>query len=372
MELRVRFRSQAMERKVTLVAPDDGRPVVLWDDVRYLLEYYYGLHRGSTRAVHQSYIAGMFASVFQCSGGWRDEHRLMSLDHIAPGSSLVLYRRTMPAALTRYVPMRFTTKERAEEEEEKEEDKKENENDEDALLQQVMVTTPFASSSVPAKKKARHPGDYELNSRGHPLPGDTYTCDECGVTADHFRVDCPRYVCGDDEVQPKPKKKRPATGIPVAKATPVVLVAEKKKHVVVVKKGLFDFEQWLAEQDAAEEEKDGGRCVKKLQSMCTHWLRGLCQKKPRECEYIHQYNVDLMPICSFFLHKTCGKGDECAFRHVLPPSSRNVKPCLAYAMGFCERGAQCDQPHVKRTVPSRADFGVDNDILFEFFVKTMV
>jgi cleavage and polyadenylation specificity factor subunit 4 len=105
----------------------------------------------------------------------------------------------------------------------------------------------------------------------------------------------------------------------------------------------------------------------KLRSMCTHWLRGLCQKE-WSCEYLHQYNVDTMPICKFFLHSKCEHGQECVFRHVLPPSTLLTNPCLDFALGFCAQGPTCSQQHLKRAVPSRADFATSKDI-FEIFIK---
>lgn len=105
----------------------------------------------------------------------------------------------------------------------------------------------------------------------------------------------------------------------------------------------------------------------KLRSMCTHWLRGLCQKE-WSCEYLHQYSVDTMPICKFFLHSTCEHGQECVFRHVLPPSTLTTNPCLDYSLGFCAKGTTCNQQHLKRAEPSRADFAGRKEI-FELFIN---
>jgi len=141
----------------------------------------------------------------------------------------------------------------------------------------------------------------------------------------------------------------------------------------------FDFQPWLDRSDAAAAAAEAevwrrtathGR--PRLQSMCTHWLRGLCSKG-RACEYQHVFNAASMPICKFFLHSVCMNGDECAFKHVLPPSSRRVHPCVAYALGFCARGTSaCPFQHVKRETPCRADFveagGDGTATAFDLFV----
>lgn len=71
-------------------------------------------------------------------------------------------------------------------------------------------------------------------------------------------------------------------------------------------------------------------------TVCKHWLRGLC-KKGDNCQYLHEYNLRKMPVCSFFsTHGACNSGDECQFLHLDP--SRTVKECVWYARGFCKLG----------------------------------
>jgi cleavage and polyadenylation specificity factor subunit 4 len=144
--------------------------------------------------------------------------------------------------------------------------------------------------------------------------------------------------------------------------------------VVVVE---FDFEAHLTHRDAAEDDvrrRTALPATHKLQSMCTHWLRGLCSKG-WACEYQHVFNSASMPICKFFLHSVCSNGDECAFKHVLPPSAsrRGLRPCCpAYALGFCAAGAAaCSFQHIKREEPCRGDF-VDfpkGEGAFDVFVR---
>jgi hypothetical protein len=153
----------------------------------------------------------------------------------------------------------------------------------------------------------------------------------------------------------------------------------------------FDFEDFLARADDAEDARKqrfygaNPAARRKLQSMCTHWLRGLCQKD-LACEYLHRYNTDAMPICKFFLHGTCVNAEECAYKHTLPPSAGRAFPCLDYALGFCARGGgggvrgtgnarggggggACPFQHLKREAPSRADFE-GQDALFEALLRT--
>ena len=144
----------------------------------------------------------------------------------------------------------------------------------------------------------------------------------------------------------------------------------------------FDFEAQLARRDAVEDDvrrRTALPATRRLQSMCTHWLRGLCSKG-WACEYQHVFNSASMPICKFFLHSVCSNGDECAFQHVLPPSSsrRGARPCCpAYALGFCPTGsAACCFQHVKREEPCRGDFvefpttaTATGESAFEVFVR---
>ena len=485
----VRRTPSAMTTKIQLKDPDDGLPVVTWDDVRYLLEFHFGLHRANVRPVHQSFLTGMLLSVFQINGYiWDNDHRLMSMDHIHPDDAIVLCRKPMAAVLSRYVPFRFLPKTGAdiegnsitrasiegnsitrasiegtsitrasiegtsitrssnthEMEETKDVVVAPKPETEDEMLQQIMVSSPFEGTrvtKVQRKDTKKHPSDYEYNELKQPRPAATYVCDECAVAGHHFRMDCHLYkdtYTKDGDAMKRPTKISVAHGIPkrflqivAANDTPnssvlrlstgelvsdrrvevppdrhvevppdrrvevppdrrVEFVSDrellpdtrlqaqgtvmsKRKYDDMCGRLWFDFEDYVLDQEAKQKRAEDEFYVKnprkKLQSMCTHWLRGLCQKE-WSCEYLHKYNMDTMPICSFFLHSVCAKGDECAFKHVLPPSTLTANACLDYALGFCARGGGCERQHLKRTTASRADFE-DNVKLFEVFIKTM-
>lgn len=153
----------------------------------------------------------------------------------------------------------------------------------------------------------------------------------------------------------------------------VVTTSESNNSSGVTTGFWFDIENRFSEMDDEIHKQREAFYAKhpemreKLRSMCTHWLRGLCQKE-WSCEYLHQYNVDTMPICKFFLHSKCEHGQECVFRHVLPPSTLTTNPCLDYALGFCADGTTCNQQHLKRAQPSRADFAGRKEI-FELFIN---
>ena len=454
-------RRDVVTTKIQLKDPDDGLPVVTWDDVRYLLEFHFGLHRANVRPVHQSFLTGMLLSVFQINGYiWDNDHRLMSMDHIHPDEAIVLCRKPMAAVLSRYVPFRFLPKTGAdiegtsitrasiecgsitrssnthEMEETKDVVGAPTPETEDEMLQQIMVSSPFEGTrvtKVQRKDTKKHPSDYEYNELKQPRPAATYVCDECAVAGHHFRMDCHLYkdtYTKDGDAMKRPIKISVAHGIPkrflqivAANDTPnssvlrlctgelvsdrrvevppdrrvevppdrrVEFVSDrellrdtrlqaqgtvmsKRKYDDMCGRLWFDFEDYVLDQEAKQKRAEDEFYVKnprkKLQSMCTHWLRGLCQKE-WSCEYLHKYNMDTMPICSFFLHSVCAKGDECAFKHVLPPSTLTANACLDYALGFCARGGGCERQHLKRTTASRADFE-DNVKLFEVFIKTM-
>lgn len=43
---------------------------------------------------------------------------------------------------------------------------------------------------------------------------------------------------------------------------------------------------------------------KKHTIVCTHWLRGLC-KKGENCEFLHSYDPNKMPICKYYQNGNC-------------------------------------------------------------------
>mmetsp|Transcript_22310 Transcript_22310/g.88562 ORF Transcript_22310/g.88562 Transcript_22310/m.88562 type:complete len:294 (-) Transcript_22310:351-1232(-) len=111
--------------------------------------------------------------------------------------------------------------------------------------------------------------------------------------------------------------------------------------------------------EAAAVSAPPGMSVQKLEEkyrtvVCRHWLRNLCMKG-EQCEFLHQYDVDRMPLCRWGIH--C-KVPDCQYRHV----AEDDKPqCVFYQQGFCIHGLSCKYRHVKQPADKRpkiADFSL--------------
>jgi YT521-B-like domain len=74
--------------------------------------------------------------------------------------------------------------------------------------------------------------------------------------------------------------------------------------------------------------------------VCKHWLKGLCQKDEK-CEYLHQYDLSRMPVCSSITKGKVCTLEDCVFKHTDP----NMKRCPRYDLGFCIKGPQCKEKH---------------------------
>lgn len=96
-----------LHRTATLVAPD-GKELCTWGDVRYLLEVSFGMHKPTTRQGFQCFIVAIPYSVYVLNHyAWSHALRLVAQDQIRAGDRLVLCRKPVPAALSRFVPARF-------------------------------------------------------------------------------------------------------------------------------------------------------------------------------------------------------------------------------------------------------------------------
>ncbi|KAH9459689.1 hypothetical protein MJO29_003649 [Puccinia striiformis f. sp. tritici] len=83
-------------------------------------------------------------------------------------------------------------------------------------------------------------------------------------------------------------------------------------------------------------------------TVCKHWLRGLC-KKGNSCEFLHEYNLRTMPECWFFgKYGFCSNGDECMYLHV--DDRMRVLECMDFRRGFCPKGPDCAQKHIRRPI----------------------
>ncbi|KAK3131082.1 hypothetical protein QOZ80_6BG0501800 [Eleusine coracana subsp. coracana] len=82
------------------------------------------------------------------------------------------------------------------------------------------------------------------------------------------------------------------------------------------------------------------------QTVCRHWLRGLCMKG-EACGFLHQFDKARMPVCRFFRDFGECREPDCAYKH----SYDDVKECNMYKMGFCPNGPTCRYKHIKLPGP---------------------
>jgi cleavage and polyadenylation specificity factor subunit 4 len=79
--------------------------------------------------------------------------------------------------------------------------------------------------------------------------------------------------------------------------------------------------------------------------VCKYWLlSGTCKGGDR-CEFIHEYDLSLMPECLFFVGAGVCHNDDCVYLHTDP--SIISGDCPFYARGFCTLGARCRNRHVR-------------------------
>ncbi|EEH59990.1 uncharacterized protein MICPUCDRAFT_25397 [Micromonas pusilla CCMP1545] len=76
------------------------------------------------------------------------------------------------------------------------------------------------------------------------------------------------------------------------------------------------------------------------QTVCRHWLRGLCMKG-NHCGFLHQFDKQRMPTCRFFAKYSECKEPDCPFKHSL----EDVKDCNMFKLGFCIHGPNCRYRH---------------------------
>lgn len=108
----------------------------------------------------------------------------------------------------------------------------------------------------------------------------------------------------------------------------------------------FDFEESFTKLDAEFDREMAKAVKKKLPEVCSHWLNSICHKTELECPRWHKYDLKLLPLCRFYKEGKCNNPD-CRFRH--PTDEEEDIICIAYAQGFCKRGKNCPEHHIKRT-----------------------
>lgn len=63
------------------------------------------------------------------------------------------------------------------------------------------------------------------------------------------------------------------------------------------------------------------------QTVCRHWLRGLCMKGA-DCGFLHQYDKARMPVCRFFMKWGECREPDCIYKH----SFEDIKECNMYVL----------------------------------------
>merc|ERR1712013_408586 len=66
--------------------------------------------------------------------------------------------------------------------------------------------------------------------------------------------------------------------------------------------------------------------------VCKHWLRALC-KKDDKCQFLHEYDLEKMPECTFYKDNGQCTNDDCMFVHL--DYKEQLTECPWYVWGFC-------------------------------------
>jgi len=80
--------------------------------------------------------------------------------------------------------------------------------------------------------------------------------------------------------------------------------------------------------------------------VCKHWLRSLCKKGADACESLHVYDLSKMPFCQFVIDYGACHNPDCLFNHAKPETEE--KECVWYSRGFCKRGPNCKNKHIRK------------------------
>ncbi|CAI7848015.1 unnamed protein product [Closterium sp. NIES-53] len=65
------------------------------------------------------------------------------------------------------------------------------------------------------------------------------------------------------------------------------------------------------------------------QTVCRHWLRGLCMKG-NDCGFLHQYDKSRMPVCRYFARWGECRELDCVYKH----TNEDVKECNMYVTAY--------------------------------------
>ena len=78
-------------------------------------------------------------------------------------------------------------------------------------------------------------------------------------------------------------------------------------------------------------------------TVCIYYLDDTCKKSAEECDFLHAYVPDKLPICKY--GKECRK-EDCKLRHPEPeggayPRGAPNESCPYYERGYCSQGPLC-------------------------------
>ena len=75
----------------------------------------------------------------------------------------------------------------------------------------------------------------------------------------------------------------------------------------------------------------------------------MCKKDSRsgrQCDFLHEYNLEKMPVCQFWRDAGECNNPECLYLHIRPAES--TLECPWYKTGFCRHGSKCVHKHIRR------------------------
>ena len=95
--------------------------------------------------------------------------------------------------------------------------------------------------------------------------------------------------------------------------------------------------------------------AKRKKDVCMFWMKNQCQKG-KDCEYLHQYDENRIPVCRFFNDNGfCDHEATCQFRHPKPEergATKKQESCPFYVRGFCKMGRDpCKNWHDTESQP---------------------
>lgn len=213
----------------------------------------------------------------------------------------------------------------------------------------------LATAKAAAAEKTRTENEY------HPSGGDGD--DERDDRRDD---DGPRHVASRGQEEDAPRRESQASPLTtwLVDADVATVSTHPPVERLCVAPWLLEetIEDWVLDLDVhmAAQDRERERVIeifqrqhphfRKQDTICKHWLRGLCKFRDYDCPYQHVYDMRLVPVCHFYVRGECTNAD-CTFLH---PMSADTVLCVSYARGFCKLGKKCPWQH-KRLAATEVD-----------------